>query len=175
MTLFHLAALVQRWGHVLRPPEFRLLVYLHRAAAGSPDGVVGKPREEIAAVTKIPPRNIRPMLKGLAEHEAIEVLSLAAEKTVVRLVKHGSSLSPAVPRVKPVDPVATIKQLVLRMTGQRPGLEDIRKLESDAGTDEKGLLEVLREMLDKGDRYQSIDDLKGGVFDQLRAKKPMYC
>ena len=133
MTLLHLAALVQRWGHVLRPPEFRLLVYLHRVAQ-APDGVVSKPREEIAAATKIPPRNIRPMLKRLVEHEAIEVLSLAAEKTVVRLlVKHGSSFAPAVPRAKPVDPVATIKQLVLRMTGQRPGLEEIREMEREAG------------------------------------------
>ena len=121
MKLLHLAALVQRWGHVLRPPEFRLLVYLHRAAAaGTPDGVVGKPRQEIAAATKIPPRNIMPMLKGLAEHEAIEVISPAAENTVLKvLVKDGSSLSPAVPRAKPVDPVATIKQLIFSPTTTR--------------------------------------------------------
>ena len=58
-----------------------------------------------------------------------------------------------VPRAKPVDPVAAIKQLVLRMTGKRPDLGEIRKMESDAGTGEKGLLEVLRAMLNQGFRY----------------------
>ena len=142
MRLLQLNELVDRWIRVLSPPEFTLLTYLYRAA--SPDGLVSRPRQEIAETTKILPRKIRPMLKSLAERGVIEVIRLAEERTVVRILPQHRSFRPAVSPGKPVDRVAAIKQLVLRMTGQRPGLEDVRRMELESGTNEQGLLDTLQ-------------------------------
>ena len=108
------------------------------------------------------------MLKSLAERGVIEVIRLAEERTVVRILPQHRSFRPAVSPGKPVDRVAAIKQLVLRMTGQRPGLEDVRRMELESGTDEQGLLDALRVLLNKGSRYENFDSLIAGVFYQLR-------
>src|ERR1041385_156673 len=98
MMLLHLNALVDRWIRVLRAPDFRLLVYLHRTADSQ--GRVARTRRDIASVTRILPRNIRAMLKTLEARGAVEVISLKEAETVVR-AKGVQDVAPPVAVLRP--------------------------------------------------------------------------
>jgi len=75
----------------------------------------------------------------LEAHGAVEVISLEEAETAVR-AKGVQDVAPppvAVSRPQPADWVASIKQLILRMTGRRPTLDEIRGLQQEAGLEEE--------------------------------------
>lgn len=169
MRLWHLKVLVARRTH-LEPPEFKLMAYFYRLASNTVDGVVKRPREEIAAATGILPRDIRPLVKELGEAGELEVISLE-KNTAVRILAEHWSLPPAPAGSAPPATPAQIKQLMFRMTGKRVTLEDVQELREVSCVDYAGLVQVLDFLLRGGARYDSFRRLAGDVVHQVRARE----
>lgn len=178
MKLWNLKVLVARWMH-LEPLEFKLVAYFYRMAADTVDGVVKRPRPEIAASTGILARKIRRLLQGLGAAGVVEVVSLAEEETVVRVLREHWSLPAGVaacsaPPASPAASPAEIKQLMFRLTGKRAALEDVQELMEAAGVNYEGLVNTLDYLLHRGARYEGFRRLAVDVAHQVKVWREPY-
>jgi hypothetical protein len=174
MRLWNLMGVVRRWCRDLSAAEFKVVVYIFRWAADTPDGVVRRPRKEIAQATGIRMRDIRPMLKGLGARGVFEVMSLDREETVVRVGREhwSASLPPAAASEgKRPATVANLKEVLLRLTGIRVGVREVEELKSVAQVDDPALMEILDSLLRRGFRYQGLGLLTAAVLHESAIKR----
>jgi hypothetical protein len=174
--MWWLQMLVRRWCRDLTPAEFKIAAYFWRWAAETPDGVVRRPKKEIAQATKIRVRNIPSLLQGLAKRGVFDVVSLAVEETVVRVPREHWLVPPPASEVKCQPTIANLKELLFRLAGVRVGVKEVEELKKVAEVDDQGLMEVLDSLLRRGRglRYQGLGLLTVAVIHDAAVQQGRF-
>jgi hypothetical protein len=168
MTPSNLLNALRHWLPQLSPTEYKIYSYLSFAAATTPDGKVSNSIQQIADATMLAWRTVQEKLRALEKRGAIRILSIDKERTLVELPRvHASAAAPAALTKPPVQPPATIPQLVLRLTQQRPTPELLACMREAAGNDEN-LQQYLSSLLPKFDRWENPNLLTVAVQHHFR-------
>lgn len=197
-----LTVVVDRWVRTLGRTEFKIVAYLYRIAAATPDGRIDKSIEEIAQATNLAWRTVQKKLKALDTDGVIKVISDDKERTLIEIpleywpLPAGNS-EPAVveppvinpepvigpnpepvvepPVIKPepvVEPPASIEELVRSLAGQRPSAEALALMKAAAGNDER-LQDCLNSfLLLPKSRWATVDGLTVSVQHYFRVRDP---
>jgi hypothetical protein len=159
---------LRHWLPQLSPTEYKIYSYLCFAATTTPDGKVSNSIQQIADATKLAWRTVQEKLRAIEERGAIRILSIDKERTLVELPGlHGPAAAPATLKKPPVQPPATIPELVLRLAQQRPTPELLACMQDAAGNDEN-LQQYLSSLLPKFDRWENPDGLTVAVQHHFR-------
>jgi hypothetical protein len=115
------------------------------------------------------------LLKELGKRGVVEVVSLEAEETVVRVGQEHwscSSLPPAAASGgKRLPTIANLKEVLLRLSGVRVGVAEVEELKRMAEVDAQELMDILDSFLRRGFSYGSLDWVTGAVLDEVNRKR----